>query len=259
MATYAVIGATGACGGSIVEVLLQSPDKKIRAFVRSKKKLLGQKPELETSPNVSIYEGQLKEINLLTEFISGTNAVFLAAGATNNIPGCDVARELNKSVVAALETIRQKDPQARLPQLIILSSASLEKDLMKDFPHFAHGILSKAAGYIYADLRLAEEYLRSHEWIKQVYIKPGGLVLDSPKGHILSTERQQTFLSYADLAAGMVEVADADDDKWDLKNVSVLPAAPGTRVEWRIPYFFLVGMLYWYLPFTYTYLSPYLS
>ena len=108
---------------------------------------------------------------------------------------------------------------------------------MKDFPAAAYAVLERAAGHVYHDLRLAEEYLRSHEWIKQVYIKPGGLVHDTPKGHILSTERQQTFLSFLDLAAGMVEVADADDDKWDLKNVSVIPASPGTRFEWFVPYF----------------------
>ena len=41
----------------------------------------------------------------------------------------------------------------------------------------------------------------------------------------------------------MVEVAEADDDKWDSKNVSVVPASPGTKAEWRVPYFALKGLV----------------
>ena len=237
MATYAVLGATGSTGGSIVEVLLKSADKKIRPFVRSKEKLLTQRPELESLPNVTIFEGQLQNVETLADCLTGTTAAFLAIGETDNVPGTSVAQEQAKAAVAALELIREQDPNARLPQLIVLSSASLERKLMQDFPAAAYAVLERAAGHVYDDLRLAEEYLRSHEWIKQVYIKPGGLVHDIPKGHILSTERQQTFLSFLDLAAGMVEVAEADDDTWDLKNVSVIPAAPGTRFEWFVPYF----------------------
>ena len=220
-----------------MEVLLKSPEKKIRPFVRSKQKLLTQRSELESLPNVTIFEGTLRNVETLAECFAGATAAFLAIGETDNIPGTSVAQEQASAAVKALELVRKNDPNARLPQLIVLSSAALEKKFMKDFPAAPYAVLKRAAGHIYHDLRLAEEYLRSHGWVKQVYIKPGGLVHDTPKGHILSTERQQTFLSFLDLAAGMVEVAEADDDTWNLKNVSVLPAAPGTRFPWFNPYF----------------------
>lgn len=162
--------------------------------------------------------------------------MFLAAAQPGNVPGSSVAQESAKAAVEALELIRKNDPNAQLPQLIVLSSASLEPNLMQDFPTDRYAFLKRAFGHTYHDLRMAEQYLRSHEWIKQVYIKPGGLVHDCAKGHMLSTERQQTFLSYLDSAAGVVEVADADNNQWDLKNVSVVPAAPGTRFEWAVPY-----------------------
>jgi hypothetical protein len=118
--------------------------------------------------------------------------------------------------------------------------------------------LKTALSYIYSDLRLAEDFLPPHEWIKQVYIKPGGLVQNKPHGDILSTERQETFLSFINLAAGKVEVADADDDKWDFKNVSVVPASPGTKIGWMVPYYCLVGLLFHFLPWSYPYLSRWL-
>ena len=258
MATCAVLGSTGQIGGSTLQILLQSPQRKVNAYARSKKRLLALQPGLDSSPNVSIYEGALQDISTLTDCIAGTSVVFLAVGASENIPGCDIAQQQAKAAVEALNELHKHDSQARLPQLIVVSSSSLEKSLCKDIPPIAQWLLHTCASNVYADLRLAEQYLRSHEWIKQVYIKPGGLVHDKPRGHILNTQRQETFLSFLDLAAGMVEVADADDDKWDMQNVSVVPASPGTRVEWRVPYFALKGALCHYMPFLYPYVSSWL-
>lgn len=255
---YAIFGSTGQVGGSILDVLLQSQEKKIHALARSKQKLLQSRPDLESSPNVSIYEGTLQDIDVLKDCIAGTEAVFLAAAASDNLPDCDVARQQAKGVVQALNQIRAEDSNARLPQLVVLSSSSLEKNLIQDIPPIGQKILHTGMSFVYADLRFAEDFLRSHEWVKQVYIKPGGLVHDKPRGHILSTERQQTFLSFLDLAAGMVEVADADDDKWDMQNVSVVPATSGTGIEWKVPYFVLKGSLWHFMPWLYPYLSVWL-
>ena len=129
---------------------------------------------------------------------------------------------------------------------------------MQEVPKIGQTVMKMAASHIYDDLRKAETFLRSHDWIKQVYIKPGGLVHDKQRGHALSTKRQQTFLSFLDLAAGMVEVADADGDRWDMKNVSVIPASPGTRIEWRIPLFLFRGLMWHFFPFLYPSLSGWL-
>ena len=256
---YALLGSTGQVGGSIIEVLQQqSPAKQIHCFARSKQKLLKSRPELESSPNVSMFEGTLEDTDVLTECISGTSAVFMAAAASDNIPNCDVAQQQAKCVVRALGRIRERDANARLPQLIVLSSSSTDPHLNRDIPAIGQMLLHTAASYVYADLSLAEKFLRSQDWVKQVYIKPGGLVHDRPRGHVLDTDRQQTFLSFLDLAAGMVEVAEADDDKWDLKSVSVRPASPGTGFEWRIPYFAVKGALWHFLPWLYPYLSGWL-
>lgn len=257
MAVFAVFGCTGQVGSSVLDLLLKSPDSTIHAYVRSRQKLYAMRPQLETATNVRVFEGSLEDTDLLTDVIHGTQAVFMAAAASDNVPGCTVARNQAEGVVRALEQLR-KEPDSKLPRLVILSSASLNRELNKDFPTPAYYLLHMAASYVYHDLEQAEHFLRSHDWIKQVYIKPGGLVHDKPRGHVLDTERQETFLSFIDLAAGMVEVGQEGSDKWNLQNVSVRPASPGTKIEWRVPLFLMKGLLYHFLPFTYPYLQPWL-
>jgi hypothetical protein len=117
-------------------------------------------------------------------------------------------------------------------------------------------MLLAGASNVYADLIKAEEYLRSQDsWIASTFVKPGGLVHDKQKGHELSTERQQTFLSFLDLAAGMVEVADTEGDKWDMKNVSVLPTARDVKFEWMAPINLVKGLLCHFFTSTYRWLK----
>ncbi|KAK3057776.1 hypothetical protein LTR09_000851 [Extremus antarcticus] len=258
MASYAVIGSTGTVGGSVIDVLLQSPERNVHAYARSTKKLFTLHPEWEKSPNVRAFQGNLDDTEVLADCISDTRSVFMCAGATSNDPKCDVARQQAKSVVKAIDELRKRDSQARLAQLIILSSAATEAYLMSDLPAVFYWLLDTAGSYIYSDLKLAEQFLRKRDDIKQVYIKPGGLVQDVAHGHELNTERQETFLSFIDLAGGMVDVAEADDDRWDLKNVSVVPTSKGTKVEWGVPYYMLKGLLCHACPWLYPTIATWL-
>ena len=89
MTSYAVLGGTGQVGGSVLKLLLDSPDKTTNIYVRSKQKLFTSEPRVkEQSSNVQIYEGQLDDIDLLTNCIRGTKAVFMTVAAVSNIPGC---------------------------------------------------------------------------------------------------------------------------------------------------------------------------
>ena len=267
MPTYAILGATGQVGSSILDALLETstkafpPDEiRINTFVRSKQKLLSMRPALASHPNSTIYEGQLTNTALLASCIHNTRAVFLCAAANDNVPYCSVAQESAHAVLSALEHNRTEhlNDTTPPPKLIILSSASLEPHLMADLPTLFTPVMKRAASWVYADLRLAETYLRSHApaGCELIFIKPGGLVHDKPVGHQLSTTRQQTFLSFADLGAGMVEAADSPAGKWaEAKgNVSVVPAREGTRIEWYVPWYLVKGCLYHYFPGAYPYL-----
>jgi hypothetical protein len=279
MPTYAILGATGQVGSSILDALIQPPTPtspkhpqsktQINVFVRSKQKLLSMRPALASHPHTSFYEGQLNDTALLASCIRDTHAVFLCIAAQDNVPHCSIAQEQARSVLAALELNKNDHEPANdgettstsalPPKLIILSSASLEPHLMSDLPSTFVPIMHAAASWVYADLRLAETHLRTHAppAVELIFIKPGGLVHDKPVGHRLSTKRQQTFLSFADLGAGMVEAADSPAGRWtEAKgNVSVVPAGEGTRIEWYVPWFLVKGCLFHFFPGLWPYLG----
>ncbi|KAK5011718.1 hypothetical protein LTR28_007257 [Elasticomyces elasticus] len=202
MSTYAVLGATGNTGLSLVRVLLQSPEKKqINAYCRSSTKLLHLCPEAASNSNVHIFQGRLDDSNVLVNCLRGTRAAFLAVALSDNVPNCTVACDTARSVIAALRVLQEQN--AALPKLIILSSASLEPKFSNDVPRWVHTMLCYAASHVYRDLELAEALLRDEQsWITgTTWIKPGGLSHDKQKGHALSKDMSKTPLSYMDLAA----------------------------------------------------------
>ena len=113
-----------------------------------------------------------------------------------------------------------------------------------------HWILSTSFSYVYTDLEHAEAYLKMHrKWLKTVFIQPGGLVEDKQRGHAIDTEKQQTFLSYADLAAGMIEVAEKGGYDW--QGISVVPTTKDTKIEWRVPGRMVKGLTFHFFPWMY--------
>jgi oxidoreductase AflX len=254
--SYAILGATGNVGGSILKILLKQPDNEIHCLVRSPAKLYKLNPEVKNNPKVHIHGGDINNIEVLTQCITCVHAVFLTVAATANQPGCTIAQQTARAFLEALKRIRDQDPNRRLPRLVVLSSASLDHHLCRDLPPFFHSIMNMAASYIYDDLREAEKVLRAQDdWAKTVFIKPGALVHDEQKGHQLSLDRQQTFLSLLDLAAGMIEVADGENDYWDGKNVSVVPTAKDVKIEWKVPIFIFMGLLFYFFPGLWPYLG----
>lgn len=79
---------------------------------------------------------------------------------------------------------------------------------------------------------------------------PGGLVHDTQKGHALSLVREQSPLSYLDLAAGMVEVADSGDT-YHMRNVAVLPTGKDVKFPYASLWEVVKGLFAHYLPWTY--------
>lgn len=181
--------------------------------------------------------------------ISNTSAVLSALGANENIPGVHVAQDAAHSIVAACSELRNRDPNVKLPKILFLTSASINPHLCREMPSIAVWLLHTALSYIYEDLEYAEAFFRLQKsWLDVTFIQPGGLVQDTRKGHSLSLERQQTFLSYPDLAAGMIEAATAKEGEYSWKGVSVVPTSNDTKIEWRVPLYVANGLLAHYLP-----------
>lgn len=143
-----------------------------------------------------------------------------------------------------------------MKQLILVMLSSAEAEIEPKFslgvPWLVRQILFAANYYIYVDLIEAENHLRSKEWLRVVFVKPGGISHDVRRGHTLSEEQQQTFVSYFDVAAGMVECAE-NGEKWSGKSVSVASTGKA-KMLWSAVPLLSKGLLIYLLPWSHSWL-----
>lgn len=252
MPSYAILGATGATGHSLLEHLKISPEIRINVYVRSKPKLEGMFPGITSEPNVHIFEGDMKDVSLISRCVAGVSAVFSVIATNENIPKTSLAEDTARILVAALRKIREEDAQARLPRVVVLSSCTINEHLSRRMPRLGHWITHCAFRHIYDDLERAEAYYRQNEdWLNAVFIQPGGLAEAEQTGHELSTDTYgDGFLSYGDLAAGMIEVADAGE-KYDWKGVAVVPKGKGAGFQFGVLRGFIHGLSLYCFPWLY--------
>ncbi|KAL8854445.1 MAG: hypothetical protein Q9221_000715 [Calogaya cf. arnoldii] len=191
MPTYAILGATGKTGGALLELLLKDPKNHINTYVRSKAKLLKQRPGLEKNKNVDIFEGSIFDIHLIASILNPqVHIAFCVLAINENIPGIRIAQDTACSVIAALCLLRHTDVNFTPPKLIFLSSASLNATMSAELPAMAKALITRAMSYVYADLRFAEQNLRLHRsWLDVTFVQPGGLTEDVQKGHTLSMDK----------------------------------------------------------------------
>lgn len=255
MSAYAILGATGQVGGSILKLLGSSPDNKINVLVRSRAKLEKSYPAVSSNPNIQVFQGNVSDIPTLSQCLENTHAVFLTVAVTENIPGLRISLDTAHAVIAALQSLQAQNPHFKPPRLVVLSSASLDTRFWRSVPGFVHTVLYAANAHIYDDLARAETLLRRYDaWLDVTFVMPGGLTHDVQQGHVLSTETQQTFIGFVDLAAAMIEVADAEA-KWGGKRVSVvLKGGRKARIEWWAPVVLGKGLLFYLCPWLYGWL-----
>ncbi|KAK0644863.1 Monooxygenase mdpK [Lasiodiplodia hormozganensis] len=258
MATYAVLGATGNTGNSLIQNLLQSPDARVHAYCRNRTKLIRILPNVADNKKVKIFEGSIDDVDLLADCIRGTKAVFLTVTTNDNVPGCRLSQDSALTVIRALEKIREASGPGGatpLPKLVHLSSATLDDHLNRNMPAWFKPIMKTAASHVYEDLRQTEEILRAQQdWVSTIFIKPGGLSVDKQRGHKLSFDEQESFISYLDLAAAMIEAADDPDGRYDMRNVGVVNTGGGAQFPRGTPLCITVGLLRHFFPWLHPYL-----
>lgn len=261
--TYAILGATGQTGGSVLQVLAsERPDVQINCLVRSRSKLERMHPQAANpdSKQINIFEGQISDVPLLTDCIRGTSAVFLCVAYPYNKPHLRIARDQAEAVVAALEALRaeqqkQQKQSPKLPLLVMLSSAETdEARFCADTPWLARRFLFAASWWVYTDLIAAEKYLLERSGLVDVvFVKPGGISTDRRRGHVLSTQGSQTFISFLDVAGGMVQCAEEGAGRWAGESVSVLSRGKA-KVEWASGLVLLRGLACTWVPSLYPWL-----
>ena len=251
MPNYTIMGATGNTGGALLNLLLKAPNTNIHAYVRSKAKLLTQNPGLDENARVNIFEGSISDVSLIASALSPIiDVAFCVLAINENTPGIRVAQDTTQSVIAALCHIRTADATAKLPKLIFLSSASLNPTLYEKDPAILHAFISRAFSNVYADLAFAEKDLRLHEsWLSATFVQPGALVEDVQKGHALSLDQCSPLISYLDLAAGMIEIAESG--KYDWKGVSLVATSKDVKFPYKAPPQILRGLVWHFAPWLY--------
>jgi putative NADH-flavin reductase len=256
MSAYAILGATGSTGSSILKLLSASPNNKIHVLVRSRAKLEKVCPFASSNPNIKVFEGSISNTDNLAQCLTGVKAVFLTVAVNDNIPGCSIAQDTAHAVVTALTKLKDENANFKPPRLVVLSSSSVDDKFWNGIPTFVHRTLFKALYYLYTDLQKAQVYLESQDdWLSSTFIAPGGISHDVQRGHALSESEQQTFISFLDVAAGMIEVADEESGRWDGKLVCIVGSSGvKAKLAWENPPILLKGLLVYWMPWMYAYL-----
>jgi putative NADH-flavin reductase len=255
MESYSILGATGNCGSALLTLLIQTTGARIKVYCRNKDKLVRLIPEVANNTRVEIFTGSILDVDLFAKATYGSRAVFLTASTNDNIPGCHISQDLAHTVIKALEQTKSvTGAEATIPKLVLLSSATIDSWISRKSP-WVNAIVRRSAWHVYRDLELAEEFLRSHEsWVSCVYIKPGGLSVDLQRGHRLTLDDEESFVSYLDIAASMIEAADDEEGKWENKNVGVVNANGKAKFPPGTPRCIALGLLRYYFPFLHEWL-----
>jgi putative NADH-flavin reductase len=258
MATYAILGSTGNCGSALIQNILKSPKNKINAYCRNRAKLQRLLPGVIENKRVKVFEGSIHDVQLMVDCLRGTDAIFLTVTTNDNIPGCRLSQDSASCVIQALEIIKaESEPRRKMPKLVLLSSATIDDHLARDMPRWFRPIMLTAASYVYEDLRITETLLRSHEdWLTTIYIKPGGLSPDVARGHQLSLDEEESFISYLDLSAAMLEAVEDQEGRFDGKNVGVVNSTRGVGAKFPrgTPLCIAMGLMRHFFPWLHPYL-----
>lgn len=287
MGVYAVLGATGNCGKALIQNLLQPASTPtstnntadgtgniIHAYCRNKAKLYRVLPEVIDNKHVQIYDGSIHNVQLFADCLRGVQTAFLVVNTNNNVPGCTLAQDTAHIVVEALQRLKDEhdliannnnnnnnsNTPFKPPKLVLLSSASIDPHISRDMHWWLRPIIMRAASHVYQDLRVTEAFLRAQaHWLTTIFVKPAGLALDEAKGHRLTLDEEESFLSYADLSAGMIEAALDESGVYDGKSVGVVHRNKGDSAAfpWTTPVVLLMGLLRHFFPWLHAYLPMY--
>jgi hypothetical protein len=253
MPTYALLGATGATGSSVLCHLLQTQpaDLVINVLVRSKPKLLQAFPGLLESPSsqpqVHVVQGDCTDNAALDECLRSASVVFMCVAQNSSAAGTSICADTAAAVIDALRRRRRAEGRRRYQPCtaIQLRSASLNSVLAAQVPRAVHALVCFCLSAAYADLRRACEhhYPRAHreDLLRYVLVDPP--TLHDARGatrtghRLILAEAQSTALSYADLGAALCEVAERGAE-FQSRAVGVT-ATGHVRQNWAV----LVGYL----------------
>ncbi|KUJ08383.1 uncharacterized protein LY89DRAFT_764479 [Mollisia scopiformis] len=254
LTTYTILGGTGATGSELISYLLnRQPFVHLNIYVRSSSKLYTLFPDLQTSPNITIFTGSIDETPVLASCIRSATAIFCTIAQNKNEPDCSLSQRTAHAVILALTQLRSESAHPATytaPPLVWPSSAALNPAFEKRIPAALRAVALRAAFHVLQDLRLAAEYLGGFEWSPVSFWQPRPIVKDEARGVSLTAEKRFDLISYADVARGIVKIVEEGDGMWIGKEVGFV-ALGGKKVKNLPPSTFiwiLAGLLGYCVP-----------
>lgn len=214
--SIALLGATGKTGREILRILLTENFSHVHLniYVRSRVKLEEIFPNLGQYTRVKVFEGPITDVSLVQKCLVDTEIIISVLGQNENIKGQRVLQDAATTTISALQILKSESGEYRPPRLILLSSATWNPKFAAARPAVMHWLIRTAFCYPYADLVRAQSlYSQRPELLDLVLMQPPALVEEEPSGHVISTEEVTLVVSYADLAAGFVEVMASEEHR----------------------------------------------
>jgi len=258
MTIFTILGGTGSTGSAVIRALISSPTPptSVHIYVRSKDRLLKTIPALSDPSNLpfklQVFEGTLTDKQSLSDCIKNSSVIFSCIATNYSAPDTRVCEETAAAIISSLGSIRDatKSNDNELyekPTVIYLSSASM------DPVHNGGFLIECALFYAYKDLRVGERLYRETVsadpgLLNFIFARPPGIMPgEVPTGHKLSLTEVSVIVSYADLGAGMVEMA---QNRGEYGNKAVLVSATGKVKQDWVPNIkhLLFGMFCYFFP-----------
>ena len=211
---------------AILRSLLSQPPEHftLNIFVRSRSKLLGTFPHLEstTAFKANIFEGTASDAAAMQECLKDVDVVMACIGSNYSTPDTSVIYDAATTIINALEVHRKTQGSAFKPPTIIqLRSASLNPIYNAALPWVARNVVSFCLYHIYEDLGRACKLFASSAadspgLLSYIFVDPPAIHDadgTTPTGYkLILEEKQDPALSYADLGAAFCEVAKRRDE-----------------------------------------------
>ncbi|KAI9372992.1 hypothetical protein BJX61DRAFT_552527 [Aspergillus egyptiacus] len=252
--TYALLGATGATGSSVLGHLLRSDSSSgltVNVLVRSRSRLLAAFPGVDEpqplTPTIRIFEGDSTDPDVLAAVVQDATIVFMCVAQNGSPMGTTLVQDTAAALIEARRR-RQAPPQGKGKLTVVqLRSASLNPVLAVQVPRFVHRVVSFCLAAGYEDLRRAcalYEEAAAEALLQYVLVDPptlhdaggaritGYRLIDTTGVADKEKQRQAICLSYADLGAAMCEIAGRAEE---LRGQAVGVTASGpVRQTWRV-------------------------
>lgn len=239
-----------------MELLLATPNVKIHAFCRDKDKLHRQFPHIVGTDVVKVFQGGIDDVELIKSCVTDCHVIFHVVSTNDNVPGYRVGLSIAENLILALDRLRAETKSYKTTaKIVLLSSSTIDDHLSRDLPWLLKFVLLRSASNVYEDLRRTEAFLRSHEdRVTTIFMKPGGLSVDVQRGHKIDLNHEESFVSYLDLSAAMIEAADDPDGTYDMKNVGVVNTNGSATFPHGTPLCVAIRLIRHFLPFLHPYL-----